>query len=73
MLLSIDLIRTCSDLSILGEDSEIEVVVVVGDGHLASGIDANTDRVVGDPWNTIRKHYYVNHSIYMILWKCYCY
>ncbi len=62
MILSIDLIRTCSDLSILREDSEIEVVVVVGDGHLASGIDANADRVVGDPWNTIRKHYYVNHS-----------
>lgn len=34
-------------LSILSEDGQVEVVVVVGNQDLASRIDANTDGVVG--------------------------
>ena len=45
------ILRTNSNLSILWENGEIEVVVVVRDGHLTGGIDADSDWVVGDPWN----------------------
>jgi len=39
-----------SDLSILREDGEVEVVVVVSDGDFSSAVDANTDRIVRDAW-----------------------
>ena len=38
------------ELAILREDGEIEVVVVVGDGDLASPVDAHSNRVVCYPW-----------------------
>ena len=37
-------------MAILREDGEIEVVVVVGDGDLASPVDAHSNRVVCYPW-----------------------
>ena len=36
------------ELAVLGEDGEIEVVVIVGNGYLASTVDPHSDRVVGD-------------------------
>ena len=36
------------ELALLAEDREVEVVVVVGDRHLARGVDPHADRVVGD-------------------------
>ena len=35
-------------LPVLAEDREVEVVVVVGDRHLARRVDPHADRVVGD-------------------------
>ncbi len=35
-------------LSVLREDGEVEVVVVVSDSNLASCIDADPDGIVGD-------------------------
>ena len=38
------------ELAILGEDGEVEVVVVVRNGDLPRPVDANPDRVVRDSW-----------------------
>uniref|UniRef100_A0A182J7N4 Uncharacterized protein n=1 Tax=Anopheles atroparvus TaxID=41427 RepID=A0A182J7N4_ANOAO len=35
-------------LAVLREDGQVEVVVIVRDQDLAAGVDADTDRVVGD-------------------------
>ena len=35
-------------LSILREDGQVEVVVVVGDGNLTVGVDPDTDGIVGN-------------------------
>jgi hypothetical protein len=40
-------------LSILSEDSEIEVVVVVGDSNLSGRVDADADWIVGDACKTV--------------------
>jgi len=37
--------------TILGEDSQVEVVVIVGDGDLSLGVDANSDGIVGDAFS----------------------
>ena len=37
-------------LAVLAEHGQVEVVVVVGDGDLPRGVNADTDRVVGNPW-----------------------
>ena len=34
----------------LRENAEIEVVMVVGDGHLSRGVDAYANRVIGQAW-----------------------
>ena len=36
-------------LSILAKHGQVEVVVVVSDGDLTRGVNADTDGVVGDP------------------------
>ena len=41
-------LQSRDELSVLREDRKIEVVVVVGDCDFSSGVDSNTDRVVGD-------------------------
>ena len=39
----------CRDqLTVLGEDSQVEVVVVVSDGDLPGRVDTNSNRIVGD-------------------------
>ena len=38
-------------LAVLAEYGQVEVVVVVGDGDLPCGVNADTDRVVGNPCN----------------------
>ena len=39
----------CRDqLTVLGEDSQVEVVVVVSDGDLPGSVDPNTNGIVGD-------------------------
>lgn len=39
----------CRDqLTVLGEDSQVEVVVVVSDGDLPGSVDPNSNRIVGD-------------------------
>ena len=38
------------ELSILREDGEVEVVVVVCDRDLPRPVDPNPDRIVCDPW-----------------------
>ena len=41
----------CRDqLTVLGEDSQVEVVVVVSDGDLPGSVDPNSNRIVGDAW-----------------------
>lgn len=36
------------ELTFLGEQGQVEVVVVIGNEHLALAVDAHADRVVGD-------------------------
>lgn len=36
-------------LSVLAKHGQVEVVVVVSDGDLTRGVNADTDGVVGDP------------------------
>ena len=38
-------------LAVLAEHGQVEVVVVVGDGDLPRGVNADTDWVVGNPCN----------------------
>ena len=38
------------ELTILGEDGEVEVVMVVRNRDLPSSVDPNPNRVVCDPW-----------------------
>lgn len=41
-------LKGADKLAVLGEDRQVEVVVIVGDGDLASRVDAHADRIVGD-------------------------
>ena len=36
------------ELSVLREDGQVEVVVVVSDGDLPRGVDTNSNGIVGD-------------------------
>ena len=38
-----------NQLTVLGEDCQVEVVVVVGDEDLAGRVDADADRIIGQP------------------------
>ena len=38
-------------LAVLAEHGQVEVVVVVSDGDFSSCVNADTNRVVGDPCN----------------------
>ena len=38
-------------LAVLAEHGQVEVVVVVSDGDFSCRVNANTNRVVGDPCN----------------------
>ena len=41
-------LQGADELTILGEDGEVEVVVIVRDGDLPRTVDAHPDGIVGD-------------------------
>ena len=41
-------LQSRDELTILAEDSQVEVVVVVSDGDLSSSVDADSNRIVCD-------------------------
>ena len=49
-------------LSILSEDGEVEVVVVVCDSDLSGEVDAHTDGIVRDAWKHVRRNLDINGS-----------